>query len=116
MRKPKFVIFTGSDGKYYYNLKAANGESIMTGRGYSSRHAVLHGIAHVMENGLEEIRFTRKISANEKPYFQLRAKSGRVIGWSELYESRQGRDKGIKAVQRAVMHGRVMDLGPIAAL
>lgn len=111
MRKPKFEIFAGSDGKFYYRLKAANGEPIMTGRGYSSKPAVLHGIAHVMENGVEETQFVPKKSANHKFYFQLRTKSGRVIGWSELYESKQGRDNGIRSVVNASQYGRVNDLG-----
>ncbi|MEM6269948.1 MAG: YegP family protein [Bacteroidota bacterium] len=115
MRRPKFEIFAAEDGKFYYRLKAANGEPIMTGRGYSSKFSVLHGIAHVMENAIEEGRFTLKRSANHKFYFQLRSKSGRIIGWSELYESKQGRDNGVRAVMKAAQFGRVNDLGLLQA-
>ena len=110
MRKPKFEILAGMDGKYYYRLKAANGEPIMSGRGYSSKPGIIHSIANVISEAEQEIRFTRKTSANDKFFFQLRAKSGRIIGWSELYQTRQGRDKGIRAVQRATLVGRIEDL------
>ena len=110
MKKPKFEIFVGKDGKYYYRLKAANGEPIMSGRGYATKPGIIHSIANVISESGEELRFTRKTSANNKYFFQLRAKSGRIIGWSELYQTRQGRDKGIRAVQRATQHGRVADL------
>jgi uncharacterized protein YegP (UPF0339 family) len=52
----------------------------------------------------------RKTSTNQQYFFQLRSKSGRLIGWSELYQSRQGRDNGIRAVQTAVKWGRIADL------
>lgn len=111
MRKPKFEIFSGKDSKYYYCLKAANGEAIMKGRGYNSKPGIIHSIANVISEAGEETRFSRKTAANGQFFFQLRAKSGRIIGWSELYQTRQGRDKGIRAVQRAVQHGRIIDLG-----
>jgi uncharacterized protein YegP (UPF0339 family) len=110
MRKPKFEIFAGKDGKFYFRLKAANGEPIMSGRAYDSKPGVVHGIATVMTEALEETRFVRKTSANLKYFFQLRSKTGRLIGWSELYETRQGRDNGIRAVQTAAQWGRIADL------
>jgi uncharacterized protein YegP (UPF0339 family) len=33
----KFVITKGKDDKYYFNLKAGNGEVILTSQGYSAR-------------------------------------------------------------------------------
>ncbi|MEM0996313.1 MAG: YegP family protein [Bacteroidota bacterium] len=110
MRKPKFEIFTTNDGQFQFRLKAANGEPIMTGRAYDSKYGVMHAIAHVMKEAQEEIRFVRKASANYKFFFQLRSKSGRLIGWSQLYQTRQGRDNGIRAVQTAIKWGRVEDL------
>jgi uncharacterized protein len=110
MRKPKFEIFAGRDGQFYFRLKAANGEPILSGRAYDSKPGAVHGIANVMTEAQEDDRFVRKTSANFKYFFQLRSKTGRLIGWSELYETRQGRDNGIRAVQTAIQWGRIADL------
>ena len=59
MKKPKFEIFVGKDGKYYYRLKAANGEPIMSGRGYATKPGIIHSIANVISESGEELRFTR---------------------------------------------------------
>lgn len=114
MRKPKFEIYAGSDGKFQFRLKAANGEPILTGRSFDSKPGAVRGIADVMELGIREDRFVRKTSANGKFYFQLRRipdrwGNGQVMGWSELYESKQGRDKGILAVMKACQHGRIQE-------
>ena len=110
MRKPKFEIFGGQDGKFYFRLKAANGEPIMASKGFATKPDAMRGIASVMEHSPSESQFARRRSANYKFYFQLRTAGGRILGWSELYETKQGRDNGIKAVIRAAAHGRVFDL------
>lgn len=110
VRKPKFEMSTGSDGRFYFRLKAANGEVVLAGRGFATKYAAMQAIASVMRYGTMEARFFRRESADGKFFFQLQAPSGRLLGWSELYNSRQGRDNGITAVRRAVQCGRVLDL------
>ena len=117
MKKPKFEIFEDKSGKFYFRLKAANGEPIMTGREYDSKPGVVEAIANVMIEATTKnaatSRFVRKSSVSGKHYFQLRSKGGRLIGWSELYESKQGRDIGIKAVITACQYANINDLGKL---
>ena len=46
----KFEVYTGKGGEYRFRLKAANGEIIATGEGYSSKQACLNGIESVKKN------------------------------------------------------------------
>lgn len=110
MKQPKFELFKGRNEKYYFRLKAANGEPILASRAYRSKTGAMHGIASVMENASVDERFFVRVSSDLKYYFVLRSKGGQTIGWSELYQSKQGRNHGIDAVQRAVRVGRVFDL------
>lgn len=110
MRKPKFEILAGKDGKIYPHLKAANGEIILASRGYKTKSEAMHAIASLMRYGLVETSFVRRESANGQFFFQIKSPSGRILGWSELYVAKQSRENGIDAVQRAVLHGRVLDL------
>jgi uncharacterized protein len=47
---PKFEIFKGTNGKYYFRLKASNGEIIAQSEGYSSKQGAQDGIASVKKN------------------------------------------------------------------
>ena len=47
---PKFEIFKATDGKYYFRLKAVNGEIIAHSEGYSSKQGAQDGIASVKKN------------------------------------------------------------------
>jgi uncharacterized protein YegP (UPF0339 family) len=110
MRKPKFEMLTGNDGKIYIHLKAATGEIVLTSRGFSNKVDAIQGIASVMRFGVNDSRFVRKETDNGRYLFQLVSPGGRVLGWSEMYPSKQSRDNGIVAVRRSVQFGKVLDL------
>jgi uncharacterized protein YegP (UPF0339 family) len=96
----KFVIKTGKDGQYYFNLKASNGEIILSSEGYTSKRSCKKGIASVMKNATDESRFVTAVSKNGKPYFNLKAGNHRVIGKSEMYESEKACKNGIASVKK----------------
>ena len=95
-----FVITKRKDGEFQFNLKAGNGQVILSSEGYSTRAACDNGIESVRKNSLEDNRFERKESTNGKPYFNLKATNGQVIGKSELYESTASMENGIESVKK----------------
>jgi uncharacterized protein YegP (UPF0339 family) len=96
----KFVITLRKDGEYQFNLKAGNGQVILTSEGYSGKPGCLNGIESVKKNAPADERYERKVSTNGKPYFNLKATNGQVIGKSELYESVAARENGIESVKK----------------
>lgn len=49
----RFTVFEGNGGKWYFNLKAKNGEVILQSQGYSSEQAAKGGVDAVQRNALE---------------------------------------------------------------
>lgn len=105
----KFVVLTRKNGEFQFNLKAGNGEIILTSEGYSAKASCLNGIESVRKNAADDNRFERKEAKNGKFFFNLKASNGQVIGNSELYESASGRDKGIESVKRNASDAAVDD-------
>lgn len=95
-----FVITKRKDGEFQFNLKAGNGEVILSSEGYSSKQGCTNGIESVMKNAADEKRYEQKTAGNGKYYFVLTSANGQVIGTSEMYETAAGRDGGIDAVKR----------------
>lgn len=54
------------------------------------------------------MNFVIKKSKNDKFYFILKARNGEVVAVSEMYESKQGCKKGIRAVKK-MMFAPVVD-------
>ena len=96
----KFVIKTQKDGQFVFRLLAGNGQEILRSEAYTTKPACLNGINSVKSNASDDGRYDRKVSTNEKPYFNLKAGNGQVIGTSGLYESEAGRENGIESVKK----------------
>lgn len=95
----KFVITKRTNGEFQFNLKAGNGQGILASEGYSSKAGCENGIESVRKNSQEDARFEKLTSKNDKPYFNLKASNGQIIGSSEMYESAAARDNGIESVK-----------------
>ena len=96
----KFELKVAKNGKYHFNLKAGNGQVILSSEMYESKAAAENGIASVQKNAGDDARFERKESTNGKPYFNLKSTNGQVIGKSEMYESVASMENGIESVKK----------------
>ncbi|MGH8062870.1 MAG: YegP family protein [Pseudoxanthomonas sp.] len=95
----KFVISKRNNGDFQFNLKAGNGQVILASQGYADKAGAKNGVESVRKNSADDGRFERKTSSNGKPFFNLLASNGQIIGTSEMYESEAARDNGIKSVK-----------------
>lgn len=86
-------------GKFMFNLKAGNGQIILTSELYESKSAAENGIESVKTNAANDGRYERKTSKKGEPYFNLKAGNGQVIGSSEMYSSTAAMENGIESVK-----------------
>ena len=105
--KPVFEIKRTHDGKFMFNLRAANDEVIFTSQTYTTKEAAEHGIASVKQNAALDGRYEEKVGTNGKPYFVLHGANKLVIGKSQLYSSGEDMHRGIASVKKN---------GPIAGI
>ena len=105
----KFVIKLRKNGEYQFDLKATNGQVILSSEGYITKAACLNGIASVKKNAPEDGRYERKEAKNGAPYFNLKAGNGQVIGTSEMYSSEAARDNGIESVKKNAPEAEIVD-------
>lgn len=94
----KFEITTRTNEEYQFNLKAANGQVILTSQGYTTKANCINGIDSVRINAVDVSNFESKISTNEKYYFNLKAGNGQIIGSSQMYTTEAAKDNGIQSV------------------
>jgi uncharacterized protein len=105
----KYVISKSKNDENYFNLKATNGQTILTSQMYTSGSACFNGIESVRSNCSDDLKYERKQSNNNKPYFVLKAANGQVIGNSEMYESGAGMENGIASVKKNGVSSTVIE-------
>ena len=106
----KFEITKRKNGEFQFNLKAGNGEIILTSEGYVAKDNCKKGIASVQKNAPLDERYDRKVAKNGSPFFNLKASNGQIIGSSEMYSGEAARDKGIESVKRNAPDAKTVDL------
>jgi uncharacterized protein YegP (UPF0339 family) len=105
----KFEIKTGKSGKFSYNLKASNGQVILSSESYDSRKGAEGGIASVKKNAATDARFERKTAKDGSAFFVLKAANGEPIGKSEMYKTKRSMENGIASVGKHAPDAPVTD-------
>ncbi len=105
----KFVINKRKSGEFQFNLKAGNGQVILSSEGYTTKAACMNGVDSVKKNSQDDSKFDRLTAKNGKFYFNLKATNGQIIGSSEMYESAAARDNGIESVKKNAPEADVVE-------
>ena len=106
----KFEIKTGKTGKVHFNLKASNGQVILTSEKYNDLSSAKRGIESVRKNSQNDGRFERKTAKDGSAFFVLKAANGEPIGKSEMYSSKRGMENGIASVRKNAPDAAVADV------
>lgn len=105
----KFVVTTRKNGEFQFNLKASNGQVILTSEGYKTKTACLNGIESVKKNAANADKYEVKVAKNGKPFFNLKATNGQVIGASQMYASEATMKAGIASVMKSAPEAQVVE-------
>ena len=121
----KFIITKAKNGEYTFNLKASNGEVILTAsETYTTLTACENGVASVKKNALSQIEDqTRNESAKHPKYelyqdkagefrFRLKAANGEIIGKSEGYKAKASAKKGIASIAKNAPDAPIVVIEP----
>ncbi|PKQ38330.1 MAG: hypothetical protein CVT59_03660 [Actinobacteria bacterium HGW-Actinobacteria-1] len=96
---PAYVLTGAANEHYRFNLKAGNGQVILTSEAYSSKEAAKHGIESVRVNSPLNERYERRTAKDGRPYFVLKAVNTQIIGQSQMYSSAGAMEHGIESVK-----------------
>ena len=106
----KFELKKGKGGKFSFNLKAANGQVILTSQSYKTKAAAKNGIKSVCTNCKKASFFAHKASKKGQPYFVLLAANKQIIGKSQMYASKKSMLNGIASVKKNASKSKIQDL------
>lgn len=105
----KYRVYKGRNGKFYWQLKASNGQVILQSQGYSTKKAAENGIRSAQKNCGSKARFDASEARNGQHYFTLKAANGEVIGTSETYKRVSSCKSGIESVMKNGTTSRIVD-------
>ena len=99
-----------SGENYLFNLKAGNGEVILTSQRFPTKQAAADAINWVKTNSPADERYDREIAKDGSPFFRLKTPDDKIVGISEMYGSPSARDNGIASVKKNGPNAVLKDL------
>jgi uncharacterized protein YegP (UPF0339 family) len=106
----KFTLRKTEKGNFVFNLKASNGQIILTSQPYSDKRTAINGIESARKNARNDASFERCTSSDGRPYFLLKAANFQVIGQSEMYSTKASMENGISSVTRNAPAALLQDM------
>jgi uncharacterized protein YegP (UPF0339 family) len=126
-----FDIMCDADGKYRFNLKAANGQIIAVSQSYGTKESALKGIASIKKNApiaktanfatdtmpepihkagiVQDPTFEIIRDISEKVRFHLKAANGQIIAASQSYKTIESAEKGIASIIKNAPMAKIID-------
>ena len=98
VHQERFEVFTGEDKKFYFRLRAGNGEIVLGSQAYTAKSSALNGIASVQTNGTAASHFEIITTADGDYAFHLKATNGQIIAKSETYVSKTNAQRAIDSI------------------
>jgi len=74
----QFELKKSDVGQFMFNLKASNGQIILTSQRYQAKDSAKDGIESVRKHAADDAYFERRSSAGNEPYFVLKAANGQM--------------------------------------
>lgn len=105
----KFTLKKTDKGNFVFNLKASNGQVILTSQPYSDKRGAMNGVESARKNGGADNNFERRTASNGQFYFVLKAANTQIIGQSEMYAAKASMENGIASVMRNVPSAILQD-------
>jgi uncharacterized protein len=96
----KFDLKQGGSGQFMFNLKAGNGEVILTSELYKQKQSAIVGVDSLKADAGDDTRYERKTAKNGQAFFVLMATNGQIIGKSEMYSSASAMENGIQSAKK----------------
>lgn len=106
----KLEIKKARNGKFKFDLKASNGQVVLSSQMYKAKTSAKNGIESVRKNSQIDSRFERRTSKKSEPFFVLKAANAQVVGNSEMYNTKRAMENGINSVKKNAPGAKLVDL------
>lgn len=96
----KFELFKGTDGDFYFRFVAANGETVLSSEGYTTKANATNGINAVIADAPDTHNVDVLESTNDKFYFVVKSPNGEIIATSQMYTTKASAQRGALTVRQ----------------
>lgn len=96
-----FEIIKGKDNKFFFRLQTEIGLVVLTGKPHPTKEEVEADIQFIIENAALK-NFERGLTSEQRKFFVIKNKSGKIIAKSDFYWGIRGVKLAIQATIKSI--------------
>ncbi len=105
----KFEITKTEKGEFHFKLLNADGKTLLRSEGYNAKASCTNGVESVRKNAADDKRFDLKSASDGRPYFNLKATNGQIIGTSPMFADEAACNAAIAAAKAGAAGAAIDD-------
>ncbi len=105
----KFEITKTDKGEFHFKLLNAEGKTLLRSEGYNAKASCTNGVESVRKNSADDRRFELNTASDGRPYFNLKATNGQIIGTSPMFADAAACNAAIAAAKAGAASAAVDD-------
>lgn len=104
-----FQLTKNDKGEFHFKLVDAEGKTLLRSEGYTTKASAKNGIDSVRANASVAGRLVVLEAADGRPYLNLKAANGQIVGTSPMFADAEACEAAIKALVAQVPGADVVD-------
>lgn len=105
----KFEITKNDKGEFYFKLLNGDGKTLLHSEGYNAKTSCTNGVESVRKNAGDDKRYDMKTASDGRPYFNLKASNGQIIGTSPMFADAAACEAAVAATKAGAADAPVDD-------
>lgn len=105
----KFEINKSDGGQFFFKLMNADGKTLLRSEGYNAKASCTNGIESVRKNSTDDKRYAPATASDGRPYFNLTATNGQIVGTSPMFADEAACTAAMAAVKSGAASAGVDD-------
>lgn len=105
----QFELTRNDKGEYHFKLVNTDGRTLLRSEGYNSKSSCSNGIESVRKNAANDKHYDLKSATDGRPYFNLKAGNGQIVGTSPMFADAAACDAAMAATRAGASDAPIQD-------
>ena len=105
----QFQITKNDKDEFHFKLVNSDGKTLLRSEGYNAKTGCSNGIESVRKNAGNDKHYDVKTATDGRPYFNLKASNGQIIGTSPMFADNAACDAAVAATKAGAPDAPVED-------
>lgn len=105
----QYELTKDDKGEFHFKLVNSDGKTLLRSEGYNAKSSCSNGIESVRKNAGNDKHYEVNTAKDGRPYFNLKASNGQIVGTSPMFADTAACDAALDATKAGAADAPLVD-------